>query len=161
MAALLAVLAVLFGRIHLVDVRTRAVLAADVGLLALVRAAACAACAVPGAEACGIADARWGPSALARALVAAIVVVAALEVLATLMGRAISAEAMGRGDALLYAACCSYLGGEMLLPFLIASACTGVALGALALARGERTFAFAPAIVWPCWVVLAVEWAVA
>lgn len=161
MAALLAVLAILFGRIHLVDVRTRAVLVADVGLLALVRVTACVACAVPGHDAWGIADARWGPSALARALVAAIVVVAALEVLAAVVGRAIGSEAMGRGDALLYTACCSYLGEGTLLPFLIASACAGVALGVAALARGERTFAFAPAIVWPCWAILAVEWAVA
>lgn len=161
MAALLAVLAILFGHIHLVDVRTRVVLVADVGLLAFVRVAVCTACAVPGADVCGIAVARWGLPALARALVAAIVVVAALEALAAVVGRAIDAEAMGRGDALLYAACCSYLGGETLLAFLAASACAGVALGALALGRGERTFAFAPAIVWPCWVVLAVEWAVA
>ncbi len=161
MVALLAVLAVLFGHIHLVDVRTRLVLAVDVGLLVLVRAAVCAACAQPGADAYGIADARWGASVLLRALVVALVVVAALEVLAAVVGRAIGAEAMGRGDALLYAVRCSYLGVETLLPFLAASACAGAALGVSALVRGERTFAFAPAIVWPCWAILALEWAVA
>ena len=162
MVVLLAVLAVLFGHIHLVDARTRLVLATDVGLLALVRVVVCVACAQPGADVCGFADARWGWRALACALVAAIVVVAALEVLAAVVGRAIGSEAMGRGDALLYAACCSYLDEVALAPFLIVSACAGVALGAAALVRaGERTFAFAPAIVWPCWAVLALEWVVA
>lgn len=66
-----------------------------------------------------------------------------------------SSAALGGGDVLLLAACCLFVGAGNLDCYVLFVALMGIALALVWLfAKKSKTFPFAPALVWPCWLLL-------
>lgn len=158
MAALVAVLAVLFVRIHVADVRWRIVRISNLLLLGAVRLAALAVVTFAPAFSLsvGLVPARWGLVAFGVQVCCAAVIVLVIELLAQAVGKLTRTDTpLGQGDVLLYAACCLLVRPESILAFLLLSSAVGAVFALYQKARGQATFPFAPAIVWPCLLFVA------
>lgn len=70
-----------------------------------------------------------------------------------ILSRKNSDEALGAGDIKLYFVCCLFLDEDATVLFLLLSTCIGVVQGGVYWWYfKERTFPFAPALVWSCYV---------
>ena len=62
---------------------------------------------------------------------------------------------LGWGDVLLLAACCLFVGAGNLDCYVLFVALMGIVLALVWLfAKKSKTFPFAPALVWPCWLLI-------
>lgn len=156
-AGCLIVLAALFARIHVADVRERLVFAADLVWLVVARivftALTCAGAFPEGSYA----DRVWGVSGVVESLLLGAAVASLMCLMGMLVARATKREALGGGDVWLYAACCLFLDPPGIMLFLALSAGAGVVQAVVATVRRRATFPFAPALVWSCWAALALR----
>lgn len=91
-----------------------------------------------------------GVSALVACFVAAL-----FWALGQLVSKVSSSAALGGGDVLLLAACCLFVGAGNLDCYVLFVALMGIVLALVWLfAKKSKTFPFAPALVWPCWLLL-------
>lgn len=156
-AGCMIVLAVLFARIHVVDVRERLVYAFDVAWLLGARAVFVVLAHAGLFSEGRYAACAWGALGAAESLLFGVVVAASMWLLGMLTSHAMGREALGGGDVWLYAACCLFLDPSGVVLFVGLAAASGVGCAIAAWARRRATFPFAPAIVWSCWVALAVR----
>lgn len=143
MAILIAALAVLLARIHIADVRWRIVRISDLVLLCGIRLAVLV-----------IDSQHWGGITLLESLICALVVALSLALLA----RAISKKnepALGAGDIYLYFVCCLFLPPDQIIEYLLATAVVGAVMALVQRLRGRATLPYAPAIIWPCLLFVA------
>lgn len=139
MVALLVALLCVFAVITVRDVRYRLVYGEDLLFLVALRLLAAAGSLF--SDASGLAPAQWGFQVLGTQMPASLLVAVLLAALGALVSKLLGATALGRGDVLLLAACC------LLVPVF------GIALALFWLiARKDKTFPFALALVWPCWL---------
>ncbi len=174
MAVVLVLLFALLCAITAIDVRERAIYVRHLLLLACLRVAV-ALCSVgmslgPAGEGVPWAVAgsglqaaftlalpleRWGIFPLAQSLLMGVAVALLIVLLGCAVSRLSGSNAVGRGDVLLIAACCLFLRLNELEAYLLLVALVGVAMALFwRFAKGSRTFPFAPALVWPCWLLL-------
>ena len=148
MIVLLIVLFCLFFLITIRDVRYRLVYGEDLLMLVSLRILAAALSLYP--DESGLQAYQWGFASLGvSALVACFV--AALQ----LVSKVSSSAALGWGDVLLLAACCLFVGAGNLDCYVLFVALMGIVLALVWLfAKKSKTFPFAPALVWPCWLLL-------
>lgn len=147
--ALFALCAVIAVR----DVRYRLVYGADVILLIALRVLASIFSLYP--EASGLQPGRWGFGALATSALAALAVTVLFWALGRLVSHVSGNKALGGGDVLLLAACCSFISIADLDFYFGLTALFGIALALFwLLGKKSKTFPFAPALVWPCWLVV-------
>lgn len=159
MAIALALLAIVFVRISRADIMARVVYGYDVALLCLLRVIALAVALCMGVfgleEALGFEASQWGLAAFIRSLIYGAVLALVLWLLAKGMSALTGREALGAGDIQLYFACSLFLDVVGIFAMVACSACAGLAAAAYAhFVRHDDTFAFAPCIVWSCWIVL-------
>lgn len=156
MAVLAAVLFVLFCLVTVRDVRFRLVYGEDLALLASVRILVAACSLFPDATA--LDPARWGFPALGESVFAGLVASFLLLALGWLVSKFSGKSALGMGDVMLLGVCCLFVGLQNLEAYLLMVALAGIALSLFWLfARKSKTFPFAPALVWPCWLLLFLE----
>lgn len=156
MAVLAVVLFGLFCLVTVRDIRFRLVYGEDLALLASVRVLAAACSLFPDVTA--LEPVRWGFPTLGESVVAGLVASFLLWALGWLASKLSGKSALGVGDVLLLGVCCLFVGLRNLEAYLLMVALTGIALSLFwLLARKSKTFPFAPAIVWPCWLLLFPE----
>lgn len=143
MAILIIALAILFARIHIADVRYRIVRISDLVLLCSIRIAALA-----------ITPEHWGGAALFKSLACALIVALSLALLARAMSKK-GEPALGAGDIYLYFACCLFLLPSQIIEYLLVTAIVGAVMALVQKLRGRTTLPYAPAIIWPCLLFVA------
>ncbi len=153
MTLLLIVLFALSVAVTVRDVRYRLVYGEDVILLVALRVLAAVFALYP--EVSGLQPGRWGFGALATSALAALAAAVLFWALGWLVSHVLGNKALGGGDVLLLAACCLFVSiADLDLYFgLIALFGSAFALFWL-LKKKSKTFPFAPALVWPCWLVV-------
>lgn len=151
MVALLVALLCVFAVITVRDVRYRLVYGEDLLFLVALRLLAAAGSLFP--DASGLAPAQWGFQVLGTQMPASLLVAVLLAALGALVSKLLGATALGRGDVLLLAACCLFIAPSNLEAYLLLVPVFGIALALFWLiARKDKTFPFALALVWPCWL---------
>lgn len=165
MIILLILLALIFAHITYKDVKTRVIFRYDLFALVLLRIVMLLVIWV-GAEffesdaVLGLNAEQWSIRSLVMSAAVAIIVVALLQTLAYVVNRLTNKygekeESLGVGDVWLYGACCLFLSVEQVFLMVLLSALIG---GVMALyvkvIKKQRTFPFAPAIVWATFVAL-------
>ena len=149
----IALLAV-FVAITVRDVRTRLIHISDLLLLCVIRIALLAASSIQTFNVDGL---QWGASALLGSLFLAFALAGSFYLLGRLISKITNSSALGKGDILLLAACCLFLNLRSVSAYLIFVAGFGIALSLIWLtAKKDKTFPFAPALVWPCWLTMFV-----
>lgn len=158
LAVVLVVMGAVGVHIHISDVRERLVPAGDLAVLCVMRAALCAgACSL---QCCGksswagIYAEVWGVSALLQQGLRGAILVALVMAINAALSRKQPDGAIGAGDVKLYFICCLYLSAPATALFLAASTSIGVLQALYCCIKKQRTFAFAPALVWSCFAAL-------
>ena len=147
MIVLLIALFCLFFLITIRDVRYRLVYGEDLLMLVSLRILAAA---LSGWQAY-----QWGFASLGVSALVACFVAALFWALGQLVSKVSSSAALGWGDVLLLAACCLFVGAGNLDCYVLFVALMGIVLALVWLfAKKSKTFPFAPALVWPCWLLL-------
>ena len=97
----------------------------------------------------------WGLRALLYSIGYGIVLALTLGALASAATHITKREMLGNGDIRLYATCSLFLNTNGIFLMVMLSVLYGLAAGIYSLARHHNhTFAFAPGIVWGCWVAV-------
>ena len=152
MIVLLALLFFIFCVITVRDIRTRLIHVSDLLALCMFRMAVLVVSLLsfPGVDA-----ARWGVGSLLESFLLAAVLAGAFCLLGKGVSKITNGPALGRGDVLLLAACCLFLNLQCIDAYLVAMAAFGIVLSLVWLiAKKDKTFPFAPALVWPCWLLI-------
>lgn len=153
MALLVGVLFVLFCLITVRDVRYRLVYGEDLALLIAVRVFAAACSLFP--DVSMLAAERWGALALGQSFVATLALSLVFWALGFLVSRICGSPALGKGDVLLLGVCGLFVEVWQFDGYLLLVSVSGAVLALVwLLFKKEKTFPFAPAIVWPCWLML-------
>lgn len=143
---------VVFAAITVRDVRIRLIHISDLLLLCAIRVVLLAASSVP---VFGIDGSQWGVGALLESLLLAFALTGMFWLLGLLVSKITGSSALGEGDVLLLAACCLFLSFRNIDAYLLLVVFIGIALSLVWLiAKKDKTFPFAPALVWPCWLVM-------
>ena len=143
---------VVLASITVRDVRTRLIHIGDLLLICAIRIALFVASLTP---ALGIDAARWGTNALLESLLMAVVLAGAFYLLSELVSRITNSPELGKGDILLLVTCCLFLSPQSIGMYLFLVAIFGIALSLIWLiAKKDKTFPFAPVLVWPCWLMV-------
>ena len=151
MVLFIAMMFAVFAVITMRDVRTRLIHVGDLLSLCAIRVALLAMSSI---SALAIDAARWGIGALLDSLALALVLAGAFYLLGRLVSKAAGGPALGKGDTYLLAVCCLFLNLESVEVYFFLVAIFGIALSLIWLiAKKDKTFPFAPALVWPCWLV--------
>ena len=151
MIVLLIALFCLFFLITIRDVRYRLVYGEDLLMLVSLRILAAALSLYP--DESGLQAYQWGFASLGVSALVACFVAALFWALGQLVSKVSSSAALGWGDVLLLAACCLFVGAGNLDVLFVAL--MGIVLALVWLfAKKSKTFPFAPALVWPCWLLL-------
>lgn len=152
MAVYQILLFAVFASITMRDVRTRLIHVGDLLLLCTIRIALLVTASIP---AFGINAAQWGADALFESLFLAVVLAGAFCLLSALISKITKSPALGKGDIFLLATCCLFLNIWSIDSYLFLVAILGITLSLIWLtAKKDKTFPFAPALVWPCWLVM-------
>lgn len=159
MLVVLITMAAVGLHIHVSDVRERIVPSCDLLFLCVQRLVLCAVAFAM--QCCGLdvwagLDANmWnGATLMQQALRGGLLVVLVLAINAVLSRKG-SSEAVGAGDVKLYFVYCLYLDEATTVLFLLISTGIGVVQAIGCLISKQRTFAFAPALVWGCFLALS------
>ena len=140
MIVLLIALFCLFFLITIRDVRYRLVYGEDLLMLVSLRILAAVFSLYP--DESGLQAYQWGFASLGVSALVACFVAALF-------------WALGGGDVLLLAACCLFVGAGNLDCYVLFVALMGIVLALVWLfAKKSKTFPFAPALVWPCWLLI-------
>ena len=152
MIVLLIALFCLFFLITIRDVRYRLVYGEDLLMLVSLRILTAALSLYP--DESGLQAYQWGFASLGVSALVACFVAALFWALGQLVSKVSSSAALGGGDVLLLAACCLFVGAGN-LGYVLFVALMGIVLALVWLfAKKSKTFPFAPALVWPCWLLL-------
>ena len=152
MVLFIAMMFAVFAVITMRDVQTRLIHIGDLLLLCAIRIALLAASSI---SALAINAEWWGTRALLSSLALAFVLAGAFHLLGRLVSKAAGGPALGKGDTYLLAVCCLFLNPESVEVYFFLVAIFGIVLSLIWLiAKKDKTFPFAPALVWPCWLVL-------
>ena len=135
MIVLLIALFCLFFLITIRDVRYRLVYGEDLLMLVSLRILAAALSLYP--DESGLQAHQWGFASLGVSALVTCFVTALFWALGQLVSKVSSSAALGGGDVLLFVA---LMGIALALVWLFA--------------KKSKTFPFAPALVWPCWLLL-------
>lgn len=107
--------------------------------------------------------AQWGVRALVMSVAMALIVTALVQSVAFVANRLTNKygekdESLGLGDVKLYAVCCLFLSPEQAFVMLFLSALVGAVMALyVKVIKKNRTFPFAPAIVWSTFAVLVFD----
>ena len=168
MITILAILALVFAHITYKDVTVRLVYRRDLIVLVALRAVLFVV-AVVGTEVFGVNQLltldfdQWGIRSLVMSIAMAFIVMAIVQSVAFITNRLTNKygakdESLGLGDVKLYAVCCLFLSFDQAFIMLFLSALIGAAVALyVKVIKKERTFPFAPAIVWSTFVVLVLN----
>lgn len=98
---------------------------------------------------------QWGFGSLGVSALVAGFAVVSFWMLGQLVSKLSHSAALGGGDVLLLAACCLFLEARCLSTYVLLIALFGIVLAlAWLFIKKSKTFPFAPALVWPCWLLL-------
>lgn len=169
MPVLLILLVIVFAHIHYKDSKHRLIFTYDLAALVALRIIVLVVVWLEHELAglnvvADLAYDRWGMHALVCSLVVACIVVLGIWLVTVITNRLVNLrdqkeESLGVGDIKLYAVCCLFIRPEDAFLFVVLSSLGGAALALYAhVVRHERTFAFAPAIVWSCYLTLILDW---
>ncbi len=141
-----------FASVTVRDMRTRLIHIGDLLLLCAIRIALFAVSLTP---LLGINTEQWGANALFESLLLAVALAGAFYLLSALISKITKSPALGKGDILLLATCCLFLSPQSIDAYLFLVSIFGIVLSLIWLiAKKDKTFPFAPALVWPCWLVM-------
>ena len=153
MIVLLIALFCLFFLITIRDVRYRLVYGEDLLMLVSLRILAAVLSLYP--DESGLQAYQWGFASLGVSALVACFVAALFWALGQLVSKVSSSAALGWGDVLLLAACWLFVGAGNLDCYVLFVALMGIVLALVWLfAKKSKTFPFAPALVWPCWLLI-------
>ena len=168
MLILLGLLALIFAHITYKDVKVRLVFRRDLIALVCLRIVALAIALI--AEYCfeiesvlGFSVDQWGIRSFVLSVAMAFIICAFVQGVTYITNRLTNKygakeESLGLGDVKLYALCSLFLSVEGGLIFLFLSAIVGAVMALYCkVIKKQKTFPFAPAIVWSCFAVLIVE----
>ena len=141
-----------FASITVRDVRTRLIHIGDLLLPCAIRIALLVASLTLALD---IDAAQWGANALLGSLLLAVALAGTFYLLSKLVFKITNSPALGKGDILLLATCCLFINPQSIGAYLFLVAIFGIALSLVWLiTKKDKTFPFAPALVWPCWLVM-------
>lgn len=153
MIVLLVALFCLFALITIRDVRYRLVYGEDLLMLVSLRILAAALSLYPSESSLPVH--QWGFGSLGVSALVAGFAAVSFWMLGQLVSKLSHSAALGGGDVLLLAACCLFLGARCLSTYVLLIALFGIVLAlAWLFIKKSKTFPFAPALVWPCWLLL-------
>ena len=153
MIALLIAIFCLFVLITIRDVRYRLVYGEDLLLLVSLRIFAAALSLYP--DEFGLQAHQWGFAPLGVSILVSCIAASLFWALGQLVSKVSCNASLGGGDVLLLAACCLFVDLGNLDSYVLLVALMGIALALVWLfAKKSKTFPFAPALVWPCWLLL-------